>query len=120
MDQATRTRADDVEEMIRELRRKARGDRGPTEIVVHAHDLWENEGRTFRERARRALAARPGSLLVHIIACSQLKLAAITTLLQVRREARTQGTHFAIRPSNRSAMGHLESIGLGNMLVQAA
>lgn len=88
------------------------------EIVIHAEDLHERDGRSFRRLVDAALECRPQNLLVHLIAGSQLRLASITTLLQVRRQARAQGTRFLLRPSNRAVLGHLRSIGLGKMLAQ--
>lgn len=88
------------------------------EIVIHADDLTAREGTSFRSLTDAALATRPTTLLVHLIAGNQLRLESITTLLQVRRKARQQGTRFLLRPSNRAVLGHLRSIGLGKMLAQ--
>ena len=88
------------------------------EIVIHAEDLCERDGRSFRRLVDAALASRPKNLLVHLIAGSQLRLDSITTLLQARRKARGQGIRFLLRPSNRAVLGHLRSIGLGKMLAQ--
>lgn len=88
------------------------------EIVIHAEDVSERDGRSFRRLVDAALASRPRNLLVHLIAGNQLRLASITTLLQARRKSRAQGTRFLLRPSNRAVLGHLRSIGLGRMLAQ--
>ena len=88
------------------------------EIVIHAEDLHERDGRSFRRLVDAAVKVRPKTLLVHLIAGSQLRLASITTLLQARRQARGQGVRFLLRPSNRAVLGHLRSIGLGKMLAQ--
>ncbi len=92
----------------------------PTEIVVHSHEIWERDGRAFRLRIEAALENRPHTLLVHIIAGTQLRLSAVTTLLQMRRKARAQGVRFLVRPSNRAVIGHLRSIGLERVLAHAA
>jgi hypothetical protein len=88
------------------------------EIVIHAEDIRERDGRSFQRLVDAALTIRPRNLLVHLIAGSQLRLASITTLLQARRKARGQGTRFLLRPSNRAVLGHLRSMGLGKMLAQ--
>ena len=102
--------------MVWKIRCKARGLPALEEIVVHADELWENNGKQFQDKANQALERRPTTLLVHIAACRQMKLTAVTTLLRVRRDARRRGAEVRVRPSNRAMTAHMQALGLGRML----
>lgn len=102
------------------MAQRIRTQRDPTEILVHADDLSDGDGVAFRRVADAALADLPSTLLIHLVAGRQLRLAGVTTLLQTRRKARAQGTRFFVRTSNRAIIGHLKSLGLTRVLAQAA
>lgn len=88
----------------------------PTELFIHSHDLGVDGGAAFVEQIRGVLSDPPGTLLVNLIAGSQLRLSSVTTILRARWEAKQKGWRFKIRPTNRAVRNHLAGIGLGAVL----
>lgn len=93
-------------------------DSGETlELVVHARDLVEEDGRPFLERVSNALEGTIDSLVINLIAGRELSPTGVSVLLKARVQARRQGARFLIRPSNKSVTGYLVGLGLERVLV---